>query len=304
MNILVEVSKASGKKGPPNPDELGTQIPLYRTIEKLTSHHRFLHQLFLYALSPDGGDDLSGSTPVISINAMGTVPVTFPSVSEVTSIITPLFRWSTDPKELDNFINREKAHIILGAREEFQLELQADSGITFNGQIHCECALIAMFNTETHQPLWPINYIGVSKLSCAPCYLWIQAFNASHAVKNYTRGTHGKWYPKWSMPDVVMSTDMTVAMTNLVKDAYTNHASTADPSQRIELSDSTEAKGSLTDLHFTSVQVQQRVTLLEANRKVRAAKGNSVPLPIKNVIQPKPGGKGKDEPKIKPEPKD
>ena len=46
------------------------------------------------------------------------------------------------------------------------------------------------------------SYIGVSKLCCAPCHLWIQSYNDLPGPKFYTRGKHGKWYRGWLMPEL------------------------------------------------------------------------------------------------------
>ncbi|KAG0644523.1 hypothetical protein HOY80DRAFT_870677, partial [Tuber brumale] len=69
--------------------------------------------------------------------------------------------------------------------------------------VHCECGLIIYLQTRQsnqwdHVP--PFNYIGVSKLSCSACRIWIEAFNERSVRKFYTRGSHGKWYWPWGMP--------------------------------------------------------------------------------------------------------
>ena len=48
----------------------------------------------------------------------------------------------------------------------------------------------------------PFSYIGVSKLSCYPCSLWIEGFNLLQAQRFYTKGSHGKWYVPWIMPRI------------------------------------------------------------------------------------------------------
>lgn len=74
------------------------------------------------------------------------------------------------------------------------------------GKVHCECALIThLDNLPPKDSPVPCNYIGVSKLSCAPCGVWIHAFNATRdlgaSVRTYhTMGTHSKWYRNWAMP--------------------------------------------------------------------------------------------------------
>jgi len=48
----------------------------------------------------------------------------------------------------------------------------------------------------------PFSYIGVSKLNCYPCSLWIKGFNSLETQKFYTKGCHGKWYWPWVMPRI------------------------------------------------------------------------------------------------------
>lgn len=86
------------------------------------------------------------------------------------------------------------------------------------GKVHCECALIAhLDNLPPDESPVPCNYIGVSKLSCAPCGVWINAFNATRGpgarVRTYhTMGTHSKWYRNWAMPQTPTSWSITVEM--------------------------------------------------------------------------------------------
>ena len=44
------------------------------------------------------------------------------------------------------------------------------------------------------------SYIGVSKLSCSPCQIWMDCYNDERKVRFYTRGSHGKWYWPWGLP--------------------------------------------------------------------------------------------------------
>ena len=41
--------------------------------------------------------------------------------------------------------------------------------------VHCECAKVTYLHTPCSSPAF--TYIGVSELSCQPCYNWIRAFN-------------------------------------------------------------------------------------------------------------------------------
>ncbi|PWW79724.1 hypothetical protein C7212DRAFT_360933 [Tuber magnatum] len=68
---------------------------------------------------------------------------------------------------------------------------------------HCECSLIQYLTTRHHDS-WDkvpaFSYVGVSKLSCSACRIWLEAFNEAGQRKFYTRGSHGKWYWPWGMP--------------------------------------------------------------------------------------------------------
>lgn len=44
------------------------------------------------------------------------------------------------------------------------------------------------------------SYLGVSKLSCSACQMWIDGYNHYTCVRFYTKGSHGKWYWPWGHP--------------------------------------------------------------------------------------------------------
>lgn len=66
------------------------------------------------------------------------------------------------------------------------------------GIMHCECAIIAHLHQHTASPAF--SYVGVSKLSCKPCYHWIKAYNYVMNTNFRTRDTHDKWYWGWARP--------------------------------------------------------------------------------------------------------
>ncbi|RPA93218.1 hypothetical protein L873DRAFT_1793776 [Choiromyces venosus 120613-1] len=70
---------------------------------------------------------------------------------------------------------------------------------------HRECALI-QYLTTGHRDSWDhvpaFSYVGVSKLSCSACRIWLETFNEVGQWKFYTRGSHGKWYWPWRIPTV------------------------------------------------------------------------------------------------------
>ena len=82
-------------------------------------------------------------------------------------------------------------------------------------QAHCQCAL-AHYLTMRHGDSWDnisaFSYIGVSKLSCSACRIWLEAFNGVGQQKIYTRGCHGKWYWPWGMPSAEESLEDILAL--------------------------------------------------------------------------------------------
>jgi len=66
------------------------------------------------------------------------------------------------------------------------------------------------------------SYIGVSKLSCASCKIWIEGSNQQEGPNFYIRGCHGRWYWPWGLPELnedVLSKYMVKRITS----AYRQH---------------------------------------------------------------------------------
>lgn len=92
-------------------------------------------------------------------------------------------------------------------------------GDRHNGVVHCECTLIAHFET-IHSGPPPFSYIGVSKLSCRGCHAWIQAFNAAGGRQYHTQGTHGKWDFPWAMPAMGAATMSQSHVASVLREKY------------------------------------------------------------------------------------
>jgi len=93
-------------------------------------------------------------------------------------------------------------------RYDFQKRCAVELAKTFGSKewvcpVHCECGLILYLQTKRHDE-WdhvpPFGYIGVSKLSCSACRIWIEAFNERSMQKFYTRGSQERWYWPWGIP--------------------------------------------------------------------------------------------------------
>lgn len=91
--------------------------------------------------------------------------------------------------------------------------------------VHCECRLIQYLQTRQGNQ-WdnvpPFSYIGVSKLSCGACRIWMEAFNEQSGRKFYTRGSHrdGKWYWPWGVPQAGEGEGVANLMVQKVLDEY------------------------------------------------------------------------------------
>lgn len=166
-----------------------TPFRLRRAIEKLTTQHRQIHVLLRFAHSPRLRPAFLLPLSVIAIPSPPRVAITLPS--------TPL-DWQSLIEAVCN------GHLMTSdtwlTDEVMKLSARFPGG-RYYGVVHCECALIAHFETTRTDPA-PFSYIGVSKLSCRGCNAWIQAFNAAGGPQYHTQGTHGKWYFPWAMPSV------------------------------------------------------------------------------------------------------
>ena len=74
---------------------------------------------------------------------------------------------------------------------------------TLQAPVHCECALITHYQNSLNSRslVAPLEYIGVSKLSCKACVLFFEASKKVSSSRFSTRGSHQKWYFPWAMPN-------------------------------------------------------------------------------------------------------
>lgn len=192
----------SEKEPPLVPDAAPKQkqrvYPLRRHIEKLTSNHRYFRALVAFAHSPRLRHAFTLKMVVKRVQLPAVTPI-----GDI-NIPTSAESWA---KSLDDFC------------DEYQFKVEPVRGkpiidylvghhhtATVPHKVHSECALIAHYDrqratSDSYTPAFA--YIGVSKLSCKPCHLWISAYNTRPNVpKFYTRGSHGRWYFPWSPPRI------------------------------------------------------------------------------------------------------
>ncbi|RPA93212.1 hypothetical protein L873DRAFT_1793772 [Choiromyces venosus 120613-1] len=159
---------------------------LRRALEKLTSLPRHIETLFRFAHSPRLRPALQYRLFTSAVPGM-----------------THTVKLPASPEEWKSFLE-----VACHKRYDFQKTHAVELAEHFGSSkwvcpVHCECGLIQYLRTRQgnqwdHIP--PFSYIGVSKLSCSACRIWIEALNERSGQKFYTRGSHGKWYWPWGIP--------------------------------------------------------------------------------------------------------
>ncbi|KAG0705884.1 hypothetical protein DFH29DRAFT_232991 [Suillus ampliporus] len=78
---------------------------------------------------------------------------------------------------------------------------QSAGSCTITSRIHCEALLLR--HHSLNPGFHPLNYIGVSKSCCYPCYALFHAHDKSvgpEQPKYFTQGCHSRLYPQWILP--------------------------------------------------------------------------------------------------------
>ncbi|KAG0639849.1 hypothetical protein HOY80DRAFT_1043738 [Tuber brumale] len=167
-------------------DRSGDPFQLRRALEKLTSLSCHIESLIGFAHSPR-------LRPALQYD-MSISPV--PNHPRNVRLPTSRKRWKSFLETAFGGHQLWQEADAVKLSQKFRLE-------NYVCPIHCECALIQYLRVKQHDD-WDnvraFNYIGVSKLSCSACRIWMEAVNEQHGPQFYTRGSHGKWYWPWGMP--------------------------------------------------------------------------------------------------------
>lgn len=187
---------------------------LRHTIEKLISQSDHIDNLFELANSPDHYSTLQSSLEVIILSSKTCPPISpkLPkSEQEWKSIFTAenledTGDWSDMAKKLANYSTTKMC------------------------RIHCECKVVQHLSNQQlernqgNNTPPPCNYIGVSKLSCGACRVWLEAFNElSEQRLFYIKGSHGAWYWPWGM--AIVKVPLEELMVIKLRTAYIKHQS-------------------------------------------------------------------------------
>lgn len=109
-----------------------------------------------------------------------------------------------------------KGHVTIDKRSHGNA---SDSAKAKGCGVHCECFLLQQFASD----MSAFRYIGVSKLSCYACENFFQAYTSTFGSSRafYTKGCHGKLYPKWVAPHLTSAQDDKQLRTNLATQLMT-----------------------------------------------------------------------------------
>lgn len=176
-------------------NDMKADFALRRALEKVTSHHRYFTELVGFAHSPRLHRFFSLHPTIASVpDYFDSVPrYTLPATQAAWLVI--LQDICSDAPELT-----EKPALLRKVSTTLHNEI---SGNDQDPCVHSECALVAHYELHRgHGIPPPFSYIGVSKLCCMPCHLWLQALSERTGRNYYTRGSHGKWYRGWRAPNL------------------------------------------------------------------------------------------------------
>ncbi|KAF8442575.1 hypothetical protein BGX38DRAFT_1201780 [Terfezia claveryi] len=165
-----------------------------------------------------------------------------------------------------------------------------------NVKVHAEVQVaLHLLSEQSTTARSAIAYIGVSKLSCGPCNIFLHAIRAARGAGNLTlRRTHSKWYPGWGMPsDQVLAMVLTPEELRIFKECLVKELKRhilsfvlGPDSQNVRISDSTDPS---IDGRHTKPQewkVQRAYQLLAGNDDQQKLIGSAIHNGEPDFFQP------------------
>ncbi|KZT06427.1 uncharacterized protein LAESUDRAFT_725864, partial [Laetiporus sulphureus 93-53] len=153
-----------------------------RFMEKVYSLHTHIHTLLRAATSPRRKVMFHAELDVVLVQPYAALsrPFLF-SEEDIGSFNESLSESETAHEEAEESKPEEQETRPFMSREPLLAQLgesysKTSQVVDLSRQIpHCECTLL-VYHTTTSTDLPPHPYIGVSKLSCYPCYLFFEAY--------------------------------------------------------------------------------------------------------------------------------
>lgn len=163
---------------------------LKRAIEKLCTIHFQVGTLIRFAFSRRMRFMLCERHPVVTPVELAT-PTNNPPIPSTETEWCKVLQGVFDRQELlfDGIPGEARAN----EKEIFRKTLAQESPI-----VYCECLLVAYLLRRGTFP--SVAYIGLANSSCKPCFLWLQVVSKYTGYQFKTKGSHDKWYPRWSAP--------------------------------------------------------------------------------------------------------
>ncbi|KIK15979.1 hypothetical protein PISMIDRAFT_637647 [Pisolithus microcarpus 441] len=121
---------------------------------------------------------------------------TLPSLTDTMKLLDQ----TLNPTSVKNFIG-ERFSVISADRAFDKLQNTVSRHrLSTHAEVQLVLHIVGMMNINTvHKEVYP--YVGCSKLSCFLCSTFLKSFD-HHGIKFRTRGSHGKIYSLWSIPDM------------------------------------------------------------------------------------------------------
>jgi nucleic acid/nucleotide deaminase of polymorphic system toxin len=192
-------------------------------LAKIVSVTKDVEVLMSAASSPRCKDIFSKEIKIIPLGAIATANEEIPNTKS---------HWI---QVVENALKIRNDHRDEGTEElevvpsELERDLAKIMPYRFKGKniVHCEVHLLTHIHLAETEGRLPraYTYLGISKLSCRGCEVFMQAFNKVHSTRFITKGRHHKAYYPWCFPpncpkssEVVQ--EMTVALCKRFANQY------------------------------------------------------------------------------------
>ena len=168
-----------------------TQFPLIQYLEEVLSLHASSMELVNWAHSPRLQESLSMQLRVRTLASSSEDPKLPTTEAGWAAVFNDMLKASGVEAEDSPFIAKSASNALLKYKSPSKPKRRP---------IHCEVALVQHYFLSQSPSVPAYTYIGVSKYSCLPCYLFLRGFAEETGKIFQTKGTHGKIYYPWGFP--------------------------------------------------------------------------------------------------------
>lgn len=185
--------------------------PTYRFLLKVSSLTRSINSLLLFAQSPHGRIRFLQGTN-LDINVVPNNPREIklpPNVEGLKAVANSAlesqgYSYEDNDPSPGRFMGRFFQKGIWRKRQ------------VINAPVHCECAL-ALHLLKKRGIYPPLNYIGMSKLACYPCWLLIKCLREQGIVNYRVRGILDNFYFPWKYPSDEMKACLSAKQADVIE---------------------------------------------------------------------------------------